>query len=184
MRVFVALDVPDPGVIDCIVALQHNLAAMRADLKLVERENLHFTVKFLREISESQAKEASSRLGSLKLSAADVTVMGVGAFPGFARPSVIWVGLAPGDDVKVNPIAIAVRRALDGIGESDTRPYVAHVTIARVRSGRNRDALGTFLRENAGRNFGAVKLDRLRLVSSRLTPGGPVYTDLEVFSLQ
>jgi RNA 2',3'-cyclic 3'-phosphodiesterase len=184
LRAFVALDIPDAGVIGRIVALQQELAATGADLKLVERENLHFTVKFLGEISEGQAKEVSSRLGALRLGGAEATLQGVGAFPTPLRPSVVWVGLAQGDDAKVNPIATSVIRALEGVGESDSRPYVAHVTVSRVRSGRNRNALATFLRGNADRVFGAVKLDRLRLVSSRLTPAGPVYIDLEAYPLR
>lgn len=184
MRVFVALDIPDARVIDDLVALQRELAATGADLKVVDRENLHFTVKFLGEVSDAQAKEASARLGALKLAGAEVTLKGVGAFPRPSRPTVVWVGLAPGDDAKVGPIANSVIRALEGIGESDARPFVAHVTVARVRSGRSREALESLLRENSERVFGTVKLESLRLVSSLLTPRGPVYTDLEAYQLQ
>jgi 2'-5' RNA ligase len=184
MRAFVALEIPDARVLDGLVALQKDLTATGGDIKLVERENLHFTVKFLGEISDLQARDAAARLRTLKLTAAEITVRGVGAFPRPARPSVIWVGVAKGDEEKVNPIATSVIGALEGIGERDSRPFVAHVTVARVRSERNTEMLGSFLRTNSDRTFGSVRLASLRLVSSLLTPRGPVYTDLEVFPLK
>ncbi|MDV3277205.1 MAG: RNA 2',3'-cyclic phosphodiesterase [Nitrososphaerales archaeon] len=184
MRVFVALNIPDARVIDRMVAFQGELSATGADLKLVERQNLHFTVKFLGEISEAQAKEAATRLRALKLTGIEATVKGVGAFPRPSRPSVIWVGVAHDDEARVNPLATSVVKALEGIGESDDRPYQAHITIARVRSGRNKEALESFLMTNSERDFGGVKLASLNLVSSLLTPKGPVYTDLEVYPLE
>jgi RNA 2',3'-cyclic 3'-phosphodiesterase len=184
MRAFVALEIPDARVLDELVGLQRELSSAGADVKLVERENLHFTVKFLGEISETQVKDAASRLRALSLTAADVTVRGVGAFPSATRPSVIWVGLARGDEVKVSPIAASVIGALEGIGERDDRPFVAHVTVARVKSDRNRVALGSFIRDNSDRVFGSVRLASLKLVSSLLTPRGPVYTDLEEYHLR
>jgi 2'-5' RNA ligase len=57
MRAFIALEIPDLRVLDSIVAFQRELSATGADLKTVERENLHFTVKFLGEITPDQARE-------------------------------------------------------------------------------------------------------------------------------
>jgi 2'-5' RNA ligase len=184
LRVFVAIDIPDPGVVDRMVAFQGELSATGADLKLVERQNLHFTVKFLGEISEVQAKEAATRLRALELAGAEVTLKGVGAFPRPSRPSVVWVGLSREDAEKVNPIATSVVKALEGIGERDDRPFQAHITVARVRSGRNKEALESFLGSNTERVFGRVRLAALELVSSVLTPKGPIYSDLEEYSLR
>ena len=141
-------------------------------------------MKFLGEIPDAQAEEAAARLRRLQLAGAQVTVKGVGAFPRPSRPSVIWVGVAPEDEAKVNPLAKSVMEALDGIGERDDRPFVAHVTVARVRSGRNTRALESVLGANSNRVFGTVRLGSLRLVSSQLSPRGPVYTDLEVYNLR
>ncbi|MDG6898588.1 MAG: RNA 2',3'-cyclic phosphodiesterase [Nitrososphaerota archaeon] len=184
MRAFVALEIPDRGTLDNISALQGEISAAGADLKLVERENLHFTVKFLGEISDVEAKDAAAKLRALDLNGADVTVKGVDAFPSPSRPTVIWVGLARGDEEKVNPIAAAAVHALEGIGEHDTRPFVAHITVARVRSGRNVGILASLLRASSERVFGSFRLAALKLVSSNLTPRGPIYTDLEVYPLK
>jgi 2'-5' RNA ligase len=183
MRAFVALEIPEPRVVDALVEAQGRLSATGADLKLVERENLHFTVKFIGDVSESQAAEADSRLKRLSLQGPEVEVKGVGAFPNAARPSVVWAGVAPDDEEPVDRIAESVISALEGIGEKDSRPYRAHLTLARVRSARNAQALSAAIRAESGCSFGRVKLSSFKLKSSKLTPAGPVYSDIGDYPL-
>lgn len=166
-----------------LVSYQRELAATGADLKLVERGNLHFTLKFLGEISESQAKDADGRLRALRLTGGAASVYGVGAFPSVHRPNVVWVGVAPDDEARVKAIGEAVIKALEGVGERETRPYQAHLTLARVRSGRNKEELTSAIRAGSGRQFGAFRLATFKLKSSQLRPGGPVYADLGVYPL-
>jgi RNA 2',3'-cyclic 3'-phosphodiesterase len=184
MRAFVAIEIPDPKVIGALVEAQERLSATGADLKLVEKENLHFTIKFLGEISEAQGAEADSRLKGLALRGPEVEVKGLGAFPSVSRPSVVWVGVAPGDEAPVESIASSVIHALEGIGEKDSRPYRAHLTLARVRSGRNMRLLAPAIRADSGRSFGKVTLSSLKLKSSKLTPAGPVYSDIGEYPLR
>ncbi len=183
MRAFVALEISDDGVLDSLLSFQRELGSAGANLKPVERQNLHFTLKFLGDIPDSQAQEADSRLKGLSLKGGTVTVAGVGAFPTARQPNVIWAGVSREDEAKVLSVAGPVVKALEGIGESDTRPFQAHVTIARVRPGGNRGGLGGLIAENAERTFGTYKLTTFRLKSSTLTPRGPIYADVGVYSL-
>lgn len=178
-----AIDVPD-RVLDSLVAFQAELAATGADLKLVERENLHFTIKFLGEITEAQAAEAGSRLGKLALNRGAVEVRGAGAFPNIGRPRVVWAGVSREHEGVIAPIARSVIGALEGIGERDDRPFQAHITLGRVRSYRNVRELGDALRRSSGRSFGVAELSGLKLKSSVLTPAGPIYKDVGAFSLR
>jgi RNA 2',3'-cyclic 3'-phosphodiesterase len=182
LRAFVAVELPRE-VVDSLQSFQGELEACGADLKLVERENLHFTVKFLGEISEAQASEAGSRMRNVPLKSFEARLSGVGAFPDPGRPRVIWAGVPDSDRPPVESMAREVIRALDGIGEKDERPFQAHVTLARVRSPTNLRQLESILRNNSERPFGVTKFTELRLKSSRLTPSGPVYSDVTVVSL-
>ena len=182
VRAFVALEIPG-NVVDSLVRAQEELEATGADIKLVERENLHLNLKFLGEVSEAQASEAKSRLANLSLKGADVTVKGLGAFPAPSRPRVVWAGVAQEHEHLVLPIAEGVIASLRGIGESDDRPFTPHVTLGRVRTGRNIRELVEVLRRNAGREFGTAVLREIKLKSSTLTPVGPVYTDVGVYPL-
>ncbi|MDG6912965.1 MAG: RNA 2',3'-cyclic phosphodiesterase, partial [Nitrososphaerota archaeon] len=182
MRLFVALELPGT-VLDALTRFQGDLAATGSDLKLVERENLHFTVKFLGEVSEAVAAEAKSRLAALTLKGADVELGGVGAFPDERRPRVVWAGVSEEHRHLIAPMAREVIAALQGLGESDTRPFQAHVTLARVRSPRNAGELTALIRGSSQVAFGHAKLTELKLKSSRLTPAGPVYSDVGVYQL-
>jgi 2'-5' RNA ligase len=183
MRAFIALEISDSKVLDSIVAFQRELSATGADLKTVERENLHFTVKFLGEITLGQAREVDERLKRLRLGRADVEVRGVGAFPNISRPSVIWAGVPPAHEERVRPIAQGTIAALEGIGESDKRPFAAHVTMARVRSVGRIGELTSVLRSNSDRSFGEIRLAELKLKSSVLGPRGPTYSDIGAYLL-
>lgn len=182
MRAFVSLEVPG-RVIESLVDFQKELSATGADLRLVERQNLHFTLKFLGDISEAQAAEVGSRLGSLALKGVGVEVKGAGAFPSVGRPRVVWAGVAHEHEPLVEEIARKVIGSLEGIGERDDRPFQAHITLGRVRSDRNARQLGDLLRQNSGRDFGGAALSELKFKSSVLTPRGPVYNDIGAYPL-
>jgi len=182
VRAFVALEIPR-DVADSLIQAQKELEATGADVKLVERENLHLNLKFLGELSNAEVSEVTSRLGRLSLKGADVSVRGVGAFPTSARPRVVWAGIAPEDEPSVIPIAREVLSVLEGIGQRDDRPFKPHITLARVRSGRNMRELAEVLHRMAGREFGEVGLREIKLKSSTLTPSGPIYRDEGVYLL-
>ncbi len=169
--------------LDSLVAFQGEVRATGADVKLVERENLHFTVKFLGEVTDAQASEAMSRLRGLTLRGVEVQVKGAGAFPSPTRPRVVWAGVAREHEALVSPIAKAVISSLEGIGERDDRPFRAHRTLGRVRSARNLKQLAELLAKSQERSFGTVRLSSLKLKSSVLTPSGPIYKDLGAYPL-
>jgi RNA 2',3'-cyclic 3'-phosphodiesterase len=179
----VALEIADRDVLDSLVAFQQELLTSGADLKIVERENLHFTVKFLGEISRSQAEGADSKLKGLAAKSVRVEVRGVGAFPNIRRPNVIWVGVPLSQEESVAQIARASIGLLEGIGETDTRPFKAHATLARARSRRPSEGLTSLLRNSSDRAFGSTVLSELKLKSSVLSPRGPTYTDVGVYPL-
>jgi 2'-5' RNA ligase len=167
-----------------MVEAQGELTKTGADLKRVESQNLHFTVKFFGELSESQVEEIDRRLKSVELKQLEVEVAGVGAFPDLRNPRVVWVGVAPPDVAMVTSIAETVIRAVDGIGEPEDHKYHPHITLARVRSGRNKQELVRFIESNRERDFGVSPVRTLKLKSSILTPRGPTYTDLKVYELK
>lgn len=183
MRAFVALEVPENQVLDSLKSMQRELARTGADLKAVERENLHFTIKFLGEINDAQAADADRRLKALTLRSTVAEIRGVGAFPSPSRPSVVWAGVARGHEEPVVAIASAVAGALEGIGKRDDRPFTAHLTLARVKSARNLPSLSAAIRSNAEKSFGSSNLSTLKLKSSQLTSRGPVYSDIGVYLL-
>jgi 2'-5' RNA ligase len=172
-----------PEVRENLMKVEEELRQSRADIKLVERENLHFTVKFLGEIPDVTVDEVDRKISALALRAVRIDVRGVGAFPDGRRPRVVWAGVSTPDIGTVSSMGQQVLDALEGIGESDDRGFHPHITLARVRSLRNGEALSAVIRENASREFGRTEIAALKLKSSDLTPRGPVYRDLKEYAL-
>ncbi|MEM3162623.1 MAG: 2'-5' RNA ligase family protein, partial [Candidatus Bathyarchaeia archaeon] len=66
----------------------------------------------------------------------------------------------------------------------DQKGFSPHLTIARVRSGRNKTQLTRCLEENRAYDFGVVRANCLRLKRSDLTPRGPIYSTLKEYCPQ
>jgi 2'-5' RNA ligase len=183
LRAFLAFEV-SPEVRENLIKVEEELKQTRADIKLVERENLHFTVKFLGEIPESAVEEIDKRMRNLLLPRMEVGVRGLGAFPDARRPRVVWAGVTPQDLVSISSSGQQVIDALEGIGESDERGFHPHITVARVRSLRNLEALASLIRECSAKEFGSSMITALKLKSSSLTPSGPTYRDVKEYNIQ
>jgi RNA 2',3'-cyclic 3'-phosphodiesterase len=183
LRAFLAFEV-SPEVRENLMKVEEELKQTRADIKLVERENLHFTVKFLGEIPESIVEEIDRRIRTLALQRMEVGVRGLGAFPDARRPRVVWAGVSPQDLAPISSNGQRVIDALEGMGESDERGFHPHITVARVRSPRNLEALTSVIRERSAKEFGSSTITALKLKSSSLTPSGPTYRDVKEYNLQ
>jgi 2'-5' RNA ligase len=173
-----------PEVRENLMRVEEGLKLTRADLKLVERENLHFTVKFLGEIPETMVEEVDKRLRTLALRRMEVSVKGLGAFPDARRPRVVWAGVSPQDLGSISSSGQQVIDVLEGIGESDDRGFHPHITLARVRSPRNTEALASAIHDLSAKEFGRSTIESLKLKASSLTPNGPIYRDIKEYALQ
>lgn len=181
-RAFISVDLPP---IPSIESLVRDLREASRDLKLVSPDRFHVTLKFLGDTEEGLVPEIGSamREASAGISPFTMAVRGCGAFPNVSRPRVLWVGLEGAD-----PLA-RIARSLDehlralGFG-AETRPWSAHVTLARVRGPRGLDRAQEILRRHQEEAFAEVRVEEIRLKKSVLMPGGPEYTTVESVRLE
>lgn len=155
-----------------------------AHLKMVNLKNLHVTLKFLGDVDEALVPEIRGAMESAVdgQSPFQLRLRGAGAFPNLGRISVVWAGLE--DAGPLVDIAGKLDAGLSGLGfRKERRPFSPHVTVARVKSGKNRDAVADVIRGHEGAEFGTVDVDRIILKKSVLTPRGPIYSDVEVAEL-
>jgi 2'-5' RNA ligase len=183
IRAFVAVDISDPGVVEKIAGVQAEILRLGLDVKLVERESLHITLRFLGEIPQSRINDIVRALSSVKFGRFRITLAGIGAFPDASRPRVVWVGVSQGAGELIR-LAGVVREAVDKYAEhQEGREFVPHATIGRLKSGRNADRLREVIARYRDAEFGTVLVDSIKLKRSVLTPRGPVYSDIFVHPL-
>ena len=176
VRSFVAVDITDNVLLQKIVDSQAELVRTGADIKLVEPENIHATVRFLGEVSSSILDQVKNELAQIAFPSFPVALRGLGAFPNSHRPNVVWVGMTNGDKELQN-IFSQLEPRLKELGlPGERRGFSPHITIGRVKSGRNREALYSAITEMADEEFGSMIVKFVRLKKSILTPKGPVYS--------
>jgi 2'-5' RNA ligase len=184
MRCFVAIKVGE-AVRDLLGRVQEALRRADAHVKWVERENLHLTLKFLGDLDETRVESLE---GLLSAEAARWKTMaleyaGIGTFPERGAPRVVWAG-ATGDVERLAGLAAAVERHAEAVGVPPERhPFVAHLTIGRVKSDRNLKRLAAAIDAQRQVPLGRDEVASFELFRSTLTSDGPVYDLLRSFDL-
>jgi len=185
LRAFLSYDISDPTFLEKVGRLQSELKRTGADLKLVNPDIMHFTIRFLGEIEELDKNQIVETLrGKVENFELDLVFKGVGSFPDERRISVVWVGIDTASAAILEKHANEINYLLSNVPllkNEKPQDFSPHVTIARVRSGRSKDKLQTFLHAHKNDEFGGSRIKHLRLKLSQTTPSGPEYSDLHVF---
>ena len=178
IRSFIAVELGDGDILNRITGVQRTLILTDADLKVVEPQNIHVTLRFLGEIPASLVESVYAAMRQIKFQSFNLELEGLGFFPDYRRPNVVWVGMTKGE-VELRSIFDQLEPNLRNLGFApDRKGFSPHLTIARVRSGRNREKLVEAVEALKDQNFGSITVDRVKLKKSVLTPKGPIYTTL------
>lgn len=179
MRLFVAVNLP-PDIRERLAAEQDRLRRAQADVSWVRAENIHVTLKFLGETEEKRLDRIRPALFEVARGSAPfrIRVSGLGSFGG-RIPRVVWVGVPEGAE-PLSRLAKDVEAATARLGfPKEKRGFTAHITLGRVRSPRNAEALLAALAEAETGPFGTVEVRQFELMQSELRPTGSVYTALD-----
>lgn len=178
IRSFISIDLDDTKILSQVESIMSSLVSIGGDLKPVERENIHLTLKFLGNVSITKLDEVKSALAQVSFAPFSLEIRGAGAFPNLKRMNVIWVGIEEGWS-QVELIYEQTEKLLHQLGFSrETRPFSPHITVARVKSGRKRDEIAAFLGHLTDESFGTFNVESVRLKQSVLSPSGPKYSTL------
>lgn len=178
IRSFVAFDINNPSVLQKFAEAQNMLTKTGADLKPVEPKNIHITMRFLGDISPSMVDSIHEAMKKISFSSFDCEIQGLGAFPDLRYPRVVWAGIRKGAN-ELRSVFEQLEPDLRQLGfRADPKGFSPHLTLARVRSGRNKAELARCIQDSVDFDFGPVKADCLRLKKSVLTPRGPIYSTL------
>jgi 2'-5' RNA ligase len=178
MRAFLGIPIPD-SLKPKISRIQDKFDDF--DIKFVEKENMHFNLRFFRYIEEEKIDKLKELLEKVcfQFEPFEIDISGIGAFPSKNYVRVIWLGVKQGYQT-FKTLAEMVGKSVESLGFKKEERFVPHLTLGRVRSGRNKNELLVLLRKLEEVEVGKMKIDKLVLFQSKLSPGGPVYE--EVFS--
>jgi 2'-5' RNA ligase len=188
IRSFIALELKEKSTIENIISFTTRLKKNQSNLKLVEPRNLHMTVKFLGNISETLApkiyKILKTEINEKFFQGKEFKyyLKGVGQFRKF---SVLWVKLV-GDIPFLQAIKDSVEDLLNfklKIDRDKRTQFKPHLTIGRLRKEKINyktfDIFKNLINGNKNMEFGTFNINQIKLKKSDLTPRGPIYSDLE-----
>ncbi|GAB4460688.1 MAG: RNA 2',3'-cyclic phosphodiesterase [Armatimonadaceae bacterium] len=184
MRLFLAVHLTDEIRANLAVA-QARLKATGADVRWVEPENFHLTVKFLGDIEDDLLPdvEYNSEWTAGESTAFRFRVRGVSVFPrNGPEIKTLWAAVVEGGD-SWRAVAEKAQEAFAPFGVPREGGLVPHITLGRVKSDRSRDALRTAIEAEAETEFGTQDAHRLTLIQSTLTPHGAIYKDIQSWDL-
>ena len=184
IRSFLAIVIP-VAVLKEIKRVQGELKSSRIDVRWVDAEKIHLTLKFFGNFEESRIEPIVESIREPVQAAFpfSLQVSGVGAFPHFKNPRVVWVGLVDKTS-SLNPFQKKLEARLDQIGfPREDRAFQPHLTLGRAKSSRGKDELVGQMEKYREEKFGEFQVEGVTLFSSELTPSGPIYTKLRELRL-
>ena len=182
LRAFIAVEIPS--------AIQQKVYRETADfrkgieslVRWVPAENMHLTLKFLGDISPSSVEFLMQmlRLEAESIPCFNIQLIGLGSFPSLKRPRVVYIGIqAP---AALDALQRGIESASHRLGyESEEHPFIAHLTLGRVRQQVTAVDQQKIRRAIEGTQVdlsGTARVDSVHLYKSELKPGGSVYTRL------
>ena len=174
-RAFIAVELGDGFQPD---KLLDELKSFGRDLKTVEPDNMHATLKFLGDTDENSVDDIRKAMEESVLGTPpiDVEFHGVGVFPNMGYIRVVWAGMNGAEPLV--EIAKRLESSLSKLGFKKERPFSPHVTLARVKFLKDKKRMQELLRAHEDDDLGTARIERIVLKKSRLAPAGPTYSDV------
>jgi 2'-5' RNA ligase len=165
------------------------------------------TLCFLGEIHWNQTHLVAQIATKVLRSQSRVTLTceGLGGFPSLEQPRVLWAGIRELAPIKKQTEVAAEIRDDSGLGcprlqwmvaalnqayleqrfYPDTKPWAAHVTLARLTGGRGERTatVADEFQEFEHQEFGLQTVHELKLMSSERSQAGPVYRPIATIPL-
>ena len=182
LRAFIAVEIPAEireTVCKATAPLQKGAGSA---VRWVPMQNMHFTLKFLGDVSAKNVEMLSQMLRAEAdlFHCFDLRFGGLGSFPNLKRPRVIYIG------IQAPPILEALQRGIESASrrlgyESEERSFSPHLTIGRVKqnvTATEQQTIRRALEETRIDSLGSARVDSVHLYKSDLEPTGSVYTRL------
>lgn len=176
MRLFIAIELPD-DIKECLSKIQEKIIGPENKIRLVGKEQMHLTLKFLGEVRPHNAEILRKSLKEIAFEPFSVSLDVIGVFPNENYIRVVWFGLKPED--KIMELQKSIDDKLQKLFQKE-KGFKAHLTLARVEYIKDKAA---FIQKLNGIKVDNKKIEvnNFKLIKSTLTPKGPIYENLEVF---
>ena len=145
-------------------------------IKAVDVNNLHFTLFFLGEISQSQLEEVTEKISQIKFEKITLVYTGIGAFPSLKFPKILWIGIDQEGTKNLVKLFNIINQNMTQIGFRTENNFVPHLTLFRIKT--KVQNIEEIYKKFEYMDFGEDTVDRIYLKKSDTRPTGPIYSNL------
>mgnify|MGYP001027953397 CR=1 FL=1 len=188
VRSFIAVELPSEIRAE-LASLEERLKARRHPfVKWVDSESIHLTLKFLGNIALATVPQIIDAITKIAqpISPFRLQMGGLGVFPNWQRPQVVWVGIG-GEVGKLAILQRDMEAALSPLGfPPESRSFKAHLTLGRLRertSPKDKQKFGEWVTSIKFETALSFEVNALSLMKSQLTPSGAIYSQLASIEL-
>ncbi|NQU76283.1 MAG: RNA 2',3'-cyclic phosphodiesterase [Planctomycetes bacterium] len=178
-RTFLALDL-DETIRSRLAKMQQQLADADAAVRWTVPSQLHVTMKFLGDVADQGLPEVCRLAAEVAagVEAFNFSVAEVLRAPAHGQIRMVWIGIVDpsGQMAKLSRL---LEEAYAEIGfKAEGRRFQPHMTLGRVKGGRNVAQLCGAIVAAAQTDFGVQSASEIVVYASKLGPHGPMYTPL------
>jgi 2'-5' RNA ligase len=181
MRLFIAADINSRSKNLIEDKLKYIKAEMEAEIKWIEKNKWHLTLKFIGESSEKQKEKLIQALKNINFKEKNsyIQFSSFKAFPNLDAARVIYLGLGRGKNKLIDLQQKLDKELLKFGFEKDDRDYIPHLTL-----GRNKGEALKVKKELREPNFINIyaRIERITLYQSQLKREGSEY--IKLFSIK
>lgn len=183
IRCFVAVEIPD-RIQDLLLMIQQNFRKEIFASSWTKKGNYHLTLKFLGGVEEQKIDRIRTVLDSIAAvnSPFSVEIGGIGVFPNWERPRVLWVGLKQGG-IQIKTLAKTINNELISLDFPQDTRFTPHFTLARFKKQIDLKAYTDLLMKYNTLDNAKFKVKDFAIIRSKLRPTGAVYSPLSNFQL-
>jgi len=186
IRSFLAFDIPDKLRAELAQVIELLTPKVKG-IKWVHPDKMHCTIRFFGNVEEDVLMGKLSAVIAREVrhqSPIHLTGHGIGVFPNWRYPKVLWAGLTGETDSLIS-LHAKLEEAFEEFGlKKDPRELRLHLTLGRAKTPfKDREALTAIVEKMAEKEFGEFDIKELVLYKSDLTREGPIYTALKRFPL-
>ena len=186
IRSFLAFELP-PEIREKIGEVSIELQKLTLPVRWVKVTNIHLTIIFLGYVDEDKIDDIKEKVNLVvqRFSIFKTRLNGIGVFPNWRKPRVIWIGL--GEEIeRLSNLREELQTGLKVLGfKPEKRPFAPHLTIGRFKGLLDRDEeLKSILDRYHDLSGDLQYLNELVLFKSDLKPDGPVYTKMATWQLR
>ncbi|MBN1591680.1 MAG: RNA 2',3'-cyclic phosphodiesterase [Candidatus Coatesbacteria bacterium] len=180
IRAFISIEIPKP-IREQMIGVPEPLKEVKGKFSWSSTNNLHITLKFLGDCTRRRLEAISKRLSEIAASHMQfgISFEGVGVFPSFSAPRIVWLGIKDGREQLVK-LANDISDSMEAIGfKKEAKPFRPHITLARIKYLGSKPEFKTAVGEISNTKISPMAAKYIFLMRSQLNPKGAIYTVIE-----